>query len=744
MKTSHFFKRQLLVGALSATSCLGALEVHVSPAGDDANPGTKGRPVATLQAARALVRKQKAATGLPKVGVTVWIRAGQYDQREPFVLSEEDSGTAEAPVVWRGEAQGRVSISGGRSIPASKFRKLTDPRVAARLPREASGHVLQVDLRALGISDFGRHQQYGHSIPVSPAPLELFWNGTPMTLAHYPNAGTVAIGKVIDAGSVPRTKDYSGRGGAFEFTDPRHLLWVGQKDIWLQGTFNYGFADDYIQVESIDPGTRRVKLVQPHLYGLSSGRPFQNYVAWNILEELDAPGEWYLDRVEGVLYFWPPGPMRDSSFVVSVLEEPIICMEGASHVTVRDLTVEAGRGIGIYMERGSGNCVRGCTVRNVGTSGIFIGQGAGQTFPHVTVDDYEGVPVSRKVGSLQGHRYKYTAWDRQGGTGHTISGCEVYNTGSGGISLSGGSKRDLIPGGNQVLNCRIHDFNRRNKFCWSGINVDGCGNRIAHCEVYNSDWQGIYVHGNDHVFEYNEIHHVTLNSNDTSPWYLGRNPSDRGNVVRYNYFHHCGNAARMTMGVYCDDSTTGVLVHGNVFYRMNTGHGVLFSNSGWDLVMTNNIVIEPHSHTAVMSAHYYTWAAKEGPEMFGPTGLLRKRLLESVDILHPPYSVRYPGLTNYLDAIVPGQEWEGMRGRRNLLAGNLIVGGSKEPIQLLGGPHAQFEGRDNLVTDHDPGFVNYGRGDFRLRPDAEVFKRIPGFEAVPFEKMGVRDELGDR
>ena len=215
-------------------------------------------------------------------------------------------------------------------------------------------------------------------------------------------------------------------------------------------------------------------------------------------------------------------------------------------------------------------------------------------------------------------------------------------------------------------NCSIHDYNRRTKFLWSGINVDGCGNIVRHNEIYNSDWQGIYVHGNEHLFEYNNIHHVTLNSDDTSPWYIGRDPSDRGNIIRFNYFHDCGNANRMNMGIYCDDSSTGVTVYGNIFQNMAMKYGMLFSNTGWDLVMRNNIIINPLTYSAVISAHYYTWASGGVQATFGPDGLIRKRLTQSIQFDRPPYSTRYPELLSYLDPIVEGKEWKGMRSRGNV------------------------------------------------------------------------------
>lgn len=365
-----------------------------------------------------------------------------------------------------------------------------------------------------------------------------------------------------------------------------------------------------------------------------------------------------------------------------------------------------------------------------------MGQGARAFDPNSSVDDYAGEPVSRQIGHYQNHIYNNTTWDRKAGHHNGILSCDVYNTGSGGITLSGGDKKTLTKGESYVENCRIYNYTRRNKFTWAGIRVDGCGNRIAHNEIFQSDWHGIFVHGNEHLFEYNHIHDVTLNSNDTSPWYIGRNPSDRGNIVRYNFFDHCGNPNRMNMGIYCDDSSADVLIFGNVFNDMRTDHGVLFSNTGWHLVMKNNIVINPIAHTAVTSAHYYTWAAPQAKDMFGKNGLIRNRLEKDVNFRNPPYSTRYPDLLPYLDEITPDKEWKGMRAYGNRLEGNLIVGGPDNPIKLLGGQYAQMDGINNWVTKEDPGFVDMKNKNFQLKATAKAYTMIPGFQPIPFEKMG--------
>ena len=712
-------------------------QFYVAAAGNDKSNGTAAAPVATLSKAQLLIKKFKTANPNYEGDIVVHVGSGNYELQAGFKLDETVTGSKQTPIIWRGVNKDKVIISGGKKIKGSAFKKVNDLTILMRVGKTAAAALYQVSLKQLGILNYGKHQSYGHGQPVVPAPLELFFNNEPLKLAHYPNSGSIKIGKVIDKGSVPRIGDTSNRGALFEYTDTRHAKWAGQKDIWLQGTFNYGFADDNINIEKIDTLKKQIKLVTPHLYGLGNGRDFQAYTAYNILEELDSPGEWWLDTKTGVLYVWPPSKLEAASITVSVLETPIVSIINQTYTTLEGLTIEAGRGMGVYMEGGHHNTIVGCTIRNVGTSGIFMGQGAEANKGPMSIDNFEGHPVSGIIGSLQNYLYKNASWNRNAGYDQQILSCDVYNTGSGGIYLSGGDKRTLTKANNIVENCKVHDFNRRNKFIWSGISVDGCGNNIRHCEIYNTDWQGIFVHGNEHVFEYNNIHHVTLNSDDTSPWYIGRDPSDRGNVVRYNYFHHIGNPDRMNMGIYCDDSSADVFVFGNVFYKMETKHGILFTNSGWDLTMKNNIIIEPTDATAQISAHYYTWAAGSEKSMFGEEGLIRARLTKSVSYTTEPYASKYPGLLDYLDTIPGTKQWKAMRANRNVFADNLIIGGPTSPTKLIGGQYATITERDNYRCITNPGFVDAEHENFTLLPSSEVFKKIKGFEPVPFDKMGL-------
>ena len=78
-----------------------------------------------------------------------------------------------------------------------------------------------------------------------------------------------------------------------------------------------------------------------------------------------------------------------------------------------------------------------------------------------------------------------------------------------------------------------------------------------------------------------------------------------------------------------------------------------------------------------------------------------------------------------------------MRAHGNVFADNLVIGGPESPTKLIGGNYATITERDNYRSISDPGFIDMAHENFTLRPTSEVFKKIKGFETVPFDKMGL-------
>ena len=149
----------------------------------------------------------------------------------------------------------------------------------------------------------------GFGRPLTPAHCELFYGGRPMTLARWPNEGDWEhIAGYPDAGAA---KDEHGghRSASWRRASPTaataRAAWKDTSDLWVHGYWSWDWANSYERVASLDLDHRLVKTAAP--YGLYSFRKGQRFYFLNVLEELDQPGEWFLDRKTGLLYFWPPG-----------------------------------------------------------------------------------------------------------------------------------------------------------------------------------------------------------------------------------------------------------------------------------------------------------------------------------------------------------------------------------------------------------------------------------------------------
>lgn len=691
-------------------------QVFVAPSGSDTDgKGSIEQPFASLERARDEIRKLKSE-GKTEHGIQVNLRKGLYYRHETFTLTEEDSGISEAfPIVYVAYKNEEVVFHGGVSIPVRKKSEAIPTDILSRFQAGARDEIVEIDLQKEGISDYGKMRPVGFSRPFGPTWAELFVNGEPYELARWPNDSTVAMGKVIDSGSIPRDGDFSNRGGVFHFDTDRPLSWQSHHDIWISGYFGYGWAEDALDLATIDTINRTFKTKEASLYGFKSGQKFHRWHVYNVLEELDKPGEYYLDRESGKLYFYPIENV--SSIELSILEKPLVSLKGASNIHFDGIRFECSRGMGIYMERTQNNRIVNCTFKNLGIVGVSMGKGI-EPFKKMRHEG-SGEPASEKIGSYMQHLYNNPTFNREAGTNNGIINCTIFSTGAGGVHLSGGDRLTLEPGNNYVENCTIHDFNRIEKSYRAGIDISGVGNRISNCELYNAPSMAILLHGNDHIIEYNEIHHVCQEVHDQGAIYYGRDPSERGHLVKHNFFHHL-NSIHATHAVYHDDGAGGMEVYGNIFYK--PGSRAVLIGGGHDNPYTNNIFID-----AEIAIHVDNRNQNWSKNIIEKGGIYEQRL-DGIKYNQPPYSTKYPNLANY---------WEDNPSlpKRNPFSKNIfykvekIVAGKKEWLPFKD---------DNWITDQNPGFVNEEEMNFELKEDAKAFKEIPAFEAIPFNKIGVQ------
>jgi hypothetical protein len=660
--------RCVLVAILAVTGMSVRADIYVSTAGKDTNPGSKDQPVGTLERARDLVRQQIKQAGASRVPITVWIAGGTYRIERSFELDGEDSGVNGAPVCYRAEPGAEVRLSGGRQIPPGAFKPVQDAAVIARLDAAARGHVLQADLKALGIADFGQIIPNGKR-------AELLWDDRPLTLARWPNKGFVKIAEVAGGRPVDVRGTVGDAIGRFTYDGDRPGRWIGEKDLWLHGYWFWDWADEYHAVESIDAKTRTITLAPPyHHYGYRKG---QHYYAVNALAELDLPGEWCVDRRAGLLYLWPPSRLEGARIEFSTLESPVVVLKNASYVTLRGLIVEASRGDGIRIERGQNDLVAGCTVRNIGCSGVIIAGG------------------------------------KQSGA----TGCDVYQVNAG-IRLSGGDRSTLTPAGNYATNNHIHHFAQWQRTYMPAIELQGVGNRADHNLVHDAPHWAISFGGNENVMELNEIRDVCGETGDVGVFYTGRDWTVRGNVIRHNFIHHVtGPGMCGAQGVYLDDAASGTVVFGNVIYK--TARAMLIGG-GRDNTIENNLMLDcPQSIT--FDNRGMNWMKNHIAED------MPKRLV-AMPYRQPPWSQRYPQLLGLLHD-EPGSP------KGNLIRCNVVC--RCGPMELAGEVVRSGTIADNWTTDEDLGFQNARKMDFRLRDDSIVYKKLPKFQRIPFDKIGL-------
>ncbi len=573
-------------------------DIFVSPTGDDANPGTAESPVRTPQRAVELARS------LNQGEKVISLADGEYNI-SAITLTQEDSG-----ITFYAENQ--AVFNGGLTLDPADFK-----------PYE--GDILVLDLSRYGVTPdrigkvqaFGQYNTAEKYDAAGSLYCELFCNNERMTLSRYPNKGEyLYTGKIVDNGDSKEVYTSAGtqtnadwetmkfpRGGTFEVSSDvveRVQSWGQSPDIWMFGYFQYDWADSTTPLAAVEDHTLTTEYAS--VYGFKEGTP---YYFFNVFEELDQEGEWYIDRDGLKLYFIPPEGFEQHPLELSLETGNLVTIDGAENIVFDGITFTGTRASAV---KGSGNniVVRGCTIRNVGENAIEL------TGDHNRVEDNE-----------------------------------ITATGKGGVILTGGDRQALQSSENVVSNNLIHDWSQVYHTYQAAVSLNGVGGTCSHNEIYNSPHEAITYTGNNHIIEYNVIHDVVLESSDAGAIYAGRSWSSYGNVIRYNCIYNIGSGEFAPSGIYFDDALSGQEAYGNFLLNI-PGNGFLLGG-GRDLKVENNLIV--NAATPI----FYDDRAIAGIEDGGwfthantPDSTLWKSL-EEVDIHSEVWKNAYPELADLSD-----------------------------------------------------------------------------------------------
>lgn len=647
-----------------------------SSAGNDRNPGTLAKPFLTIERARDAIRELKMRSALGTTGVTVYLRGGIYTLTQTFALSEQDSGASAAPIIYAAYQREEVRLSGSVKLPVEAFQPVTQVEEQKRLASPAIPHVRRADLKLLGLAS-AQDTRWDRSPPGQPeksSPEELFFDDEVMQVARWPNKGWAVVASVTDAGKSGTT---DGRPGAFLLDNPRISQW-GDAKVWLKGFWYWDWYDEMIAVRSIDSAGHQVTLAKPSVYGLKTGA---RYFAFNVLSELDQEGEYYIDRDASVVYFWPPTSLAGNRVTFSLLSTPLVALQNTAFVTLQGLIIEEGRDDGIQISGGQGNHIRDCVIRNVGKDGVVI----------------------------------------QGGWQQAITGSHVYNVGTRGIAATGGDRKTIKAAEHRIFGNHVHHYGRRIATTKAGIDIDGVGIQVSHNDIHDAPHVGILFAGNEHVIQFNEIHHVCEETSDAGAIYVGRDWTARGNAIRYNFIHDLFGEGRKSdvTAIYLDDLSSGVDIFGNVITDV---HRAILVGGGRDNSLENNVLANCDIAIS-MDARGVTSALS----IMSKNSVLMKRL-STMPYGTPPWSMRYPQLATILqdEPIIP---------KRNVLLRNIAYRCKQSAINPIAKLYGSIELPQN--SDSDLGLLTHG---VQGRPDRQrtpIRTTLPGWETVPFPDMGL-------
>jgi hypothetical protein len=713
----------MLMGSCCQRS-METIEFFIATNGSPRNNGTKEHPFSSLEQARDAIRLyRERVKEHSNANFIVWIRGGIYELSHCFELTQLDSGTEFQSITYTAYPNERVIFVGGKYVSPRLIKRVNDAKVKDRLSdKKATDNIYEIDLKGIDISDSGTNEVSGFIRPYVNATLELIINDHPYHLSRYPNDSNIKL-KPEDV--IHMQGNPTGGNEGIRFSGNKLEQWNAARGVKLCGNFSYAWATDQLRVKKIDAINGIVTLSDTHLFGIHGDHEWNQYYYCNLLEELDYPGEYYVDNESRKLLFVPLKSLSDSDTIfVSTLVRPMFSLLGASYIHIRNLEFNASRGIGVYMERTESNTVENCHFKNQGVLAVCIGRGAVplQTYKHPEAENQHVIHtmLSEYIGGLHEVMYECAIVNREGGKNNGIIHCKIENTGCGGISLGGGNRSTLEPAGNYVSDCEFTQCGRLDYTYKPPVDINGVGNRIQHCQFNPCPAIAIYVHGNNHLIEFNKIVGACNFMDDQGAIYLGRDPSEFGNIIRYNFFKDIGTPYGMTMAVYCDDGACGTKIYGNIFLR--AGSKTIMIGGGRYNTIENNIFIQPSELAISLDNRLQNWSAGS----IKPGGIFESRLNE-MHYQKPPFSVQYPEMRSYFTDDPGLPKYNDIQNNVFLRVKTIYSGDS------TWGPFHE----NNLIMDSDPGFVNFNEENLEMRKNAVVFSSLKDFKPIPFNKMGL-------
>lgn len=705
-------------------------KIFVSAVGDDSGDGSEEEPLRTLEKAIDVANEMREDSD--KL-IEILLREGTYSVTNTIKIinSQKDDPLLKISA-YQDE---KVTINAGVDIPLSAMNIADSDFTNAIIDKPNAGSVLQYNLKDAQIEDFGEISLRGHLISdEKEAQAELSLNGEVQKLAGWPNGEYTGLIKPTDSNEYgKRTKSGIANGCSFKVNYDRPSQWSKPEQAWLSGTIGPNYEFDYYPVSRFDSEEKRVYLSRGALEKYYT-EPYYRFE--NVPEELDEPGEYYIDRQSGMLYFYPPEDAPKDSVLTITMSTPTLDVsrkapnsmfriENSKNIVFENLIFKGGRGSAITGKNNSNIKFINCEINSFGENGIRF----------------------------------------DASTDIKISDCKIHDVGQDGILfVSCGNYQTLSPSNIVVSNNDIYNFARLERSYKTGIDFGyRCvGATAANNHIHNGPHAGMIFYGVNNDIYGNEFDNLVTEFSDMDALYCNNSnyPWERGNKIHNNYFHDIGKSSMNgrhqinVRAIRTDNRGCGLNIYENLFYNIgdggngngNNGIGAITAEGTRNRIF-NNLFVD--CNEAYFNTLQYKEIETADDGTLYPDTIINSSGVEVANTINgakvadlkkqmekylPVYGKQFPELYNYF------YEHPNMS-KTNEFKNNMIIN-IAIPLSNFNGTQNEegFRGSQmltaasgNYVSTSDPGFVSYDNGNLELSSSATLLvEGLPKFEMSSF------------
>ncbi len=671
----------------------GTAEIFVAPYGTDNSAGSIEEPLATLDGARKMAAKLSESG---EKNINIYFRGGEYRMTQGVEFTKSDSGKEGGMITYSAYNDETVDFVGSVTLNPRRFEGVSNALALESIPKDAQKYVGVYNLKSLGIDKLDKFKPaygYGDVMTKGDQPCVLIMDDIWQDLASYPNgSASYMYNTVIQANS-------EAVGGSFidmsRISDERIKQWAKAKNIVVRGGTTAQWAYEMMDVDSVDINKKQLNLPgRFSLMAAGSTTRMGNIKVENLLEELDAPGEYYIDEDELLLYWYPPHSVTNSKLELAAANIDFLNITDVQNISFKNLNFKNIRRCAANVTNCKNVTFYGCKFSNIGMRGVKF------------LNCYDS----------------------------GLDSCDLSHIGAGAVSINGGDTDTLTHSNNFVRNCHLNDLAKRQKANNPGIWFNGVGNIITHNVIHDHPHIGIQGLGSENTITYNEIYDVNKENTDTGAIYLGQPLSQVGNEVAYNYIHDTwANAEALAAvsgqhsayGIYLDDLHSNSDVHHNVM--LNVQKSMMYGGGSFNK-LHHNITINGEV-PIVYDARGRGWKKPDAISMI-VWGIDPLRKNSAYD----KYRYNIDEFYKYNNAP------EGLPAMHNEIKDNLFVD-SKNQSSIHDDVKELGVCENNIYASTSESdevqFVDLENKNYQIKSDSPILQKIPGLADINMDDIGL-------